>query len=89
MVLFAVVRSHSVGSNATVSGLSRDRLFFCYISVDKPGDRRTGFAVVRSYIVRVQLVQRLVQSWAVYILGSGLIVGGLPRNRQLCFVISG
>ena len=59
------------------------------MSGDKPVDSRTGFAVVRSYIVRVQVLQRVVQSWAVYILGSGLIVGGLPGNRHCCFVISG
>ena len=63
--------------------------FFCYISGDKPGDSRTGFAVVRSYIVRGQVLQRLVQSWAVYIVGSGFTVSGLPVNRQPYFVISG
>ena len=90
MVLFAVVRSYIVGSGATVSGLPRDRrLFCCKISGDKPGDSRTGFAVVRSYIVRGQVLQRLVQSWAIYIVGSGLIVGGLPGNRHYYFGISG
>ena len=84
-----MVRSYIVGSGATVSGLFRDRRFVCKISGDKPGDRRTGFAVVRSYIVRGQVLQRLVQSWAVYIVGSGLIVGGLPGNRQPYLVISG
>ena len=53
------------------------------------GYRRTGFAVVRSYVVRGPVLQRLVQSWAVYTVGSGLIVGGLPSNRQPYFVISG
>ena len=56
---------------------------------DRPGDRRTGFAVVRSYVVRGPVLQRLLQSWAVYTVGSGLIVGGLLGNRQPYFVISG
>ena len=56
---------------------------------DRLGDSRTGFAVVRSYVVRGPVLQRLVQSWAVYTVGSGLTVGGLPSNRQPYFVISG
>ena len=72
------------------SCLSRDRrLFVKRYAGDRPGDSRTGFAVVRSYVVRGPVLQRLVQSWAVYTVGSGLIAGGLPSNRQPYFVISG